>query len=100
MPAPRPLDGPTIRELVRLLAEAFPRRTEIELLLAFTIGQPLGAITAEAENIHYLCLQVVNWCQTQGGDTLARLVRGACDERPHRADLHALAARLGFLAPS
>src|SRR5690242_9826501 len=90
------LDGKIMRDLVTLLADAFPRRSDLEMLTRFALDQPLGDVSGEAENIPYLCLQLVTWCEKQRGDKLERLVRGAVRERSARDDLRALAKRLGI----
>ncbi len=96
MPA-RPIDGDTKRELVRLLVDTFPTPADLNSLTQFSLDTRLSDITNASTGTPDLALAVVNWCEAQGGDTLPRLVRIACDERPQHADLHTLAARLGFL---
>src|SRR5690348_9891089 len=92
------LPGNTKLELVTRLVAAFPTPADLEVLTEFYLGRRLTTVAAAWTDQRSLVLAVVNWCQTQGGDTLDRLVQGAVEERPQRADLRALAVRLGYLA--
>jgi hypothetical protein len=92
------LPGDFKRELVGLLVDAFPAPANLDALTQFYLDRRLPSLTAGGDQ-PTLVLAVVNWCETARGDTLARLLRGAVEQQPHRADLRALAARLGVPPP-
>jgi hypothetical protein len=90
-----PASDPTVkRDLVDLLTQAFPSRSDLSQLTDFYLNTSLNAIPSEANDIRSLAQGVVNWTQVQGGDTLARLLDGAIKERPARNDLKAMRDRL------
>jgi hypothetical protein len=82
------------RDLVDLLTQAFPSRSDLAQLTDFYLNISLNAIPSDANDIRSLAQAVVNWTQAQGGDALARLLDGAIKERPARNDLKAMKDRL------
>lgn len=98
-----PFDATLKRDLVDLLTQAFPSRSDLAQLTDFYLNVSLNAIPTDANDIRALAQGVVNWTQAQGGDALTRLIDGAIKERPARNDLKAMRARLvaaGLIAGS
>ncbi len=91
---PPPTDPTVKRDLVDLLTQAFPSRSDLAQLTDFYLNISLNLIPTEANDTRSLAQGIVNWTQVQGGDALARLIDGAIKERPARNDLKAMRDRL------
>lgn len=97
------MDGSLRQDLVTLLAQAFPNRSDLAQLTDFYLNKSLDEIPTQGGTTSALINGIVGWCQAQGGDTLARLIDGAIQQRPARNDLKAMRDRLaaaGLIAGS
>ena len=87
------IDGPARKELRLALLEAFPRPSELSMLVEETLGEPFVNISL-ANDMPTRAFDLIGWAKARG--RLTELVAGAVAERPKSNRLQTLAARLTF----
>jgi hypothetical protein len=92
----RALGGGEQKALKAALMAAFPLPEDLDMLLALRLDRSLAALAPAGRTHEYVVFSVVRASQAEGWT--AELILAACAARPRRADLAALAERLGLTA--
>jgi len=84
------LTGAVYEELVKALNSAFPKRSDLERLVFFKLGENLNVIAGEG-NLEYVAFTLAGWAESHG--KVRALVRGASAQNPDNRLLKAFIKR-------
>lgn len=90
-----PLSKEQFKQLAAALVSAFPRKTDLERMLRFGMGENLATIAGDGA-LHDLSFRLLEWAESRG--LTAQLVRAALDENPHNPELGQFAKVTGLAA--
>ncbi|AFY54454.1 leucine-rich repeat (LRR) protein [Rivularia sp. PCC 7116] len=83
--------GQILKELTNAIIDAYPNKTDLEMMVYFQLNENLNSITG-GENTKQIVFELIKWAEST--DKLEKLVHSACESNPGNQKLQRISKEL------